>query len=211
MSEAAPVDQDRTCAATSALTPKADAALHCIQLIRSPNLNFTLWPKSWYPLRMDTHTTAVTPVYYSRLLAWSWAVALPIGIYALTAKLLQSLGIYMPFFSEPEFPIGWGTRLVVGVILIVWLRGAPGIIARVRSSNAILLVSDHGVEIPGAWSLKWPEIDRIANHFGTLKFIPKDSSLPPIDFFPPNVTLRDWRNAKSRNKRCAPEALTKSI
>ena len=160
---------------------------------------------------MDTRSTVLTPVYASRPLAWIWVIALPFGIYALSGTLFQSFGIYLPFFSEPDFPIGWGTRLVFGFILIIWLRGAPRIISNIRSSNAILLVSDHGIEFPGVWSLNWSEIDRVANRFGTLRFVPKDSSLATIDFFPPNASFGDWRNAKSRLKRCAPKALTKSI
>ena len=186
----------------------------CWFLVLSPKYNkphFTSEPFVCYTLEMENHAAEETLVYDNRFFAWLWAIALPIGIYLLSAKLFQSFGIYLPFFSEPTYPIGWGTRLIVCVTLIVWLRGALGIISRVRGPILVVSVSDQGVKFPGAWSLKWSEIDRITNHFGTLRFYPKDSSLSPIEFFPPQASYGGWRNAKFRIKRCAPEALSRSI
>jgi len=160
---------------------------------------------------MEQQIQDVTVVHDNRILFWIWVIMLPIGTYFLSGALLQSFGFFLPLFSEPQYPIGWGTRLFVGVILIVWLQAIPDAVAGMRRPNIVLLVSDHGIEFPGFCTLKWSEIDRIANRFGTLKFYPKDASLGHVDFFPPHASYKEWRMAKSRIRRHAPKALARSI
>ena len=160
---------------------------------------------------MEQQPTNVTKVHSSRVQDWFWAIVHPIVLYLLMGKLLQSFGLFLPPFSEPQYPIGWGVRLFVCIGLIVWLRTTAIVFSRVRNVRPVLLVSDHGIEFPGVWNLRWDEIDRITNQFGTLKFHPKNPLLKHAAFNPSHASFKQWRDAKSRIKRCAPISIAESI
>jgi len=135
----------------------------------------------------------------------------PIGLYLLIGKLLQSFGIFFPGFSESAYEQGRDQRVFTGIILIVWLREIPGIIASLRNSKPDLLVSSDGLEFPSVWKLEWDEIDHITGSYGFIKFHPKDKNLKPQSIFPLYASQKKWKAAKELIKRHAPERLTRSF
>lgn len=161
---------------------------------------------------MDRKEPVVTAVYRNRLLDWFWAIFLPFGIYLLASTVLASFGILLPGTSKLVLGTHWSTSLFAAVMLVLWVRYLRGIFRSITTTpRPEVLVSDHDIEFPGGWKLRWDEIERAKNLFGYVTFYPKDPDLGHVTIFPAFASFRQWSAAKARMKRNAPKEIARAL
>ena len=137
-------------------------------------------------------------VYRNQLLDRVVAVLMIIGIYALSGTLAQSFEIYVPGFSETDYPLGWASRIFYLLILISIVKDAPSTFKNVTERKIVLVVNSVGLSGPNITSLNWQEISRISNSFGWIKFFAKTSAVSGFELWEPGLNRNQWRKAKHR-------------
>ena len=125
--------------------------------------------------------------------------------------LVSYAGITLPYGLRPAVSDDKRIWILLAVLVFVWIRSIPSVVAGVTTRGPVLVITDSGVERPGYWMLEWSDIKQIRFSPGSLKIIPAHKSQERVDLFYTQFGFSEIANAAQFLKSVAPSRLSEMI